>query len=138
MGNDLLKRLCFSSALFPRVVRGGICPPDVWAAGVAPSFDSLALVVFSSAQCCHDVHCLKALEKTKQSFARSIHFGRRHCWPGAQFQRCLDAFLSDRWRSQIESEGSFLHCICRTTSEEVTAIPSPSSLFSPLPKVTSN
>ena len=24
---------------------GGICPPDTWAAGVAPSLDSLALVV---------------------------------------------------------------------------------------------
>ena len=41
VGNDVL---CFSSAPSPCLLGGGICPPDTWAAGVAPSLDSLALV----------------------------------------------------------------------------------------------
>ena len=45
MGDDVLKRLSFCSAFFPCFVEGGICPPDAWAADVAPSLDSLALVV---------------------------------------------------------------------------------------------
>ena len=45
MGNDVLNCLCFSSAFLSLFVEDGICLPDTWAAGVAPSFDSLALVV---------------------------------------------------------------------------------------------
>ena len=41
IGNDVLN----SSALFPRFAEEGTCPPDTWAAGVAPSSDSLAPVV---------------------------------------------------------------------------------------------
>ena len=43
--NDVLVWLCFSSALPPGLAEGGICAPDTWAAGVAPSSDTLALVV---------------------------------------------------------------------------------------------
>ena len=49
VGRCGLKQPCFCDAcfLFFFIVfhEGGICPPDTWAAGVAQSLDSLALVV---------------------------------------------------------------------------------------------
>ena len=45
VGNAVLKLLCFCTGLFSLVDEGGIFPPDTCAAGVAPSSDSLALVV---------------------------------------------------------------------------------------------
>ena len=44
-------------------------PPDTWAAGVAPSLDSLALVVLWSMQCCHDAVVPKKTKKNKTTSA---------------------------------------------------------------------
>ena len=40
VGRRGLKQPCFSDACFPCFVEGGICPPDTWAAGVAPGSDT--------------------------------------------------------------------------------------------------
>ena len=45
VGRRGLKQPCFSDACFPCFVEGRVCPPDTWAAGVAPGLDSPALVV---------------------------------------------------------------------------------------------
>ena len=37
------EHFCFQQYLFSLFEEGGNCPPDTWAAGVAPSLDSLAL-----------------------------------------------------------------------------------------------
>ena len=67
--------------VFPCFADGGTCPPDSWAAGVAPSLDSLALVVLSSVQGCHDAavskHCTKQndeLTRRRLSFGVSTAF----------------------------------------------------------------
>ena len=49
---------------FSLFAEGGICPPDTWAAGVAPSLDSPALVVLHSMLRCHNATVSKQY-KTK-------------------------------------------------------------------------
>ena len=50
--------------VFPSFDEGGSCPPDTWAAGVALSLDSLALVVFATGAMLPRHHCLKAQNET--------------------------------------------------------------------------
>ena len=45
VGYVVLKRPCFSSAFFSIFDEGGVCDPDTMAGGVAPSSDSLALLL---------------------------------------------------------------------------------------------
>ena len=59
----MLKGLSFTVPLFSVFVEGGICPPDTWAAGVAPSLHSFALVVLQSMECCHDAAVSKQFKK---------------------------------------------------------------------------
>ena len=48
------------------VKEGGICPPDTWAAGVAPSLDRQSSIVVVSAMLCHDATVSKHKKQTKQ------------------------------------------------------------------------
>ena len=61
MGHDVLKLLFFFAC------RGGICVPDTCAMGVAPSLDSLALIVLQSMQRCLDATVSKHYIKTKHN-----------------------------------------------------------------------
>ena len=121
--------LLWCCLFFPCCVEGGICPPDTWAAGVAPSLDSLALVVFESMQRCHDATVSKHFTTNSsrlvfcQEMLDVVGQGRSGM-PVSSFlqdkETCEDSSELSSWNgSLVPGDTSWRHCRakCQDSSE---------------------
>ena len=104
----MLKWLCFSSAFFLCLSEGGICIPDTWAAGVAPSRQSSISSVTVSATCFHDATVSQSTFKDKQNQDEPAQDPRKGQAPDlggpeAQMWRRVVANAADHWQFRREA-----------------------------------